>query len=213
MCECRRMGQTLAALGFCVWLTGLPRSGKSTIANELAPLLRARGWPTVVLDREEAERRLGSNPPPGEEASEGVAARVAYVAELLVRSGNVPIVAISNRLASTRARARLRIPRFVEVYVTTPAYVCENRRPNRPPLISLDREDPTRFERGDPFEVPTTPEVSVGTLDRTPRQSAEWVLRELDRLGLAPSVVVRVDPPPPAPVAGVRPQDGGAPVP
>jgi adenylylsulfate kinase-like enzyme len=202
----------LAALGFCVWLTGLPRSGKSTIANELAPLLRARGWQCVVLDREEAERRLGPESTPGEDPAETVAARVAYVAELLVRNGNVPVVAVSNFLASTRARARLRVPRFVEVYVTTPAYVCQTRRSSRPPLISLERLGRPDQDRMDAFEPPTNPEISVGTLDRTPHQSAEWVLRELDRLGLAPSLVAKVESAPPASTQPPpRPREEGAP--
>jgi adenylylsulfate kinase len=170
-----------------VWLTGLPRSGKSTIAQELAPLLRMRGCKPVILDREEVERNLGPEVPAAQDTPEPIAHRVSYVAELLVKNGDVPIVAVSNRLASTRARARLRVPRLVEVYVTTPGHVCEVRSPAGASGTSSEGGATGEIRPMEPFETPTSPEIRVGTLDRTPRQSAEWVLRELDRLGLTSS--------------------------
>ena len=36
--------------GFCLWLTGLPSAGKTTIAKALTPKLQARGWNVELLD-------------------------------------------------------------------------------------------------------------------------------------------------------------------
>jgi len=172
-----------------VWLTGLPDSGKSTIAGELFPLLRQRGWRPVVLDQEDLERHLDRDLRSGADRPSALSRQVAFIADILVRNGLVPIVAVWSPLAATRARARLRIRQFVEVYITTPSRVCRLRH---------DEESDPRSVAGTPgksvdiaegqFEAPGTPDITVGTLDRTPRQSAEWVVRELDRIGWTESL-------------------------
>jgi adenylylsulfate kinase-like enzyme len=177
------MRGTASDLGFCVWLTGLPNSGKSTIAHELPALLQSRRMRAVVLDGDVMERQFGTNAAAGPDPSEVLLRRVAYLAELLVKNGLVAIVAMRSPLAATRAVARLRIREFVEVYVTTPDRVCRSRREKGAPIERPGDLSGTVIGATMTFEVPALPDVTVGTLDRTPLQSAEWILRELDRLG------------------------------
>jgi adenylyl-sulfate kinase len=169
--------------GFCIWLTGLPSAGKTTIARELIPLLKARGWNVELLDGDEVRQGLSSDLGFGRAARETHAGRVTYVAKVLARNGVIPIVALISPYASSRARARKDIGRFVEVYVTTPIEVCEQRDVKG--LYKKAHAGLIHEMTGvdDPYEPPESPEIRVDTLNRSPSVSAQFILSELDRLG------------------------------
>lgn len=169
--------------GFCIWLTGLPSAGKTTIARELIPLLRARGWNVELLDGDEVRQGLSADLGFGRVARETHAGRVTYVAKVLARNGVIPIVALISPYASSRARARQEIGRFVEVYVTTPIEVCEERDVKG--LYKRAHQGLVREMTGvdDPYEVPNAPDIRVDTVGRVPADSARYILAELDRLG------------------------------
>ena len=169
--------------GFCLWLTGLPSAGKTTIAQSLTPKLRARGWNVELLDGDEVRRGLSADLGFDRKAREAHAARVTYVAKVLARNGVIPIVALISPYASSRAKARQEIGRFVEVHVTTPLEVCEQRDVKG--LYRKARAGEIKEMTGidDPYEAPEQPEIRVDTHDRTPEQSAEYILNELERLG------------------------------
>ncbi len=99
--------------GYCLWFTGLPSSGKTTIARALIPMLRERGWKVELLDGEEVRRGLSADLGFDRVARETHAGRVTFVAKLLARNGAIPIVALISPYASSRARARAEIGRFV----------------------------------------------------------------------------------------------------
>jgi adenylyl-sulfate kinase len=170
--------------GFCLWLTGLPSAGKTTLAREVGRLLVGRGWRVEVLDGDEIRKGLSADLGFDRAGREGHAARVGFVAKLLARNGVVPIVALISPYASSRAPPRAEIGRFVEVYVSTPIAVCEQRdvkglyRRARQGLI----KDMTGVD--DPYEVPVAPEIRVDTVDRSPADCAAFVLAEIERLGL-----------------------------
>jgi adenylylsulfate kinase len=48
--------------GFAIWLTGLPSSGKTTLAHALSRLLAERGIAVQILDSDGLRRRLTPNP-------------------------------------------------------------------------------------------------------------------------------------------------------
>jgi len=173
----------MANKGFCLWFTGLPSSGKTSIAHALIPLLRERGWNTELLDGDEVRRGLSSDLGFDRAAREAHAGRVTFVAKVLARNDAIPIVALISPYASSRARARAEIGRFVEIYVTTPLDVCEQRDVKG--LYKKARQGLIHEMTGvdDPYEVPEHPDIRVDTLNRTPADSARFVLAELDRLG------------------------------
>lgn len=169
--------------GYCIWLTGLPSAGKTTIAKELVPLLRARGWGVELLDGDEIRRGLSSDLGFGRVAREAHAARVTFVAKVLARNGVIPIVALISPYRTSRARAREEIGRFVEVYVSTPIEVCEQRDVKG--LYKKAREGTIKEMTGvdDPYEPPEKPDIVVDTLNRTPVESAQFILSELEHAG------------------------------
>jgi len=173
----------MATNGFCVWLTGLPCSGKTSIAQALAPLLRERGWNVELLDGDEVRKGISSDLGFGRVAREAHAGRVTFVAKLLARNGVIPIVALISPYATSRARARAEIGRFVEVYISTPIEVCEKRDVKG--LYGKARRGEIKEMTGvdDPYEVPAHPDIRVDKLTQSPADCARYPLRELDRLG------------------------------
>ncbi len=173
--------------GFCIWLTGLPSAGKTTIGRALAPRLKARGYNVELLDGDEIRTGISSDLGFDRKAREAHAGRVTYVAKVLARNGVIPIVALISPYRTSRARARSEIGRFVEVYVTTPLAVCEERDVKG--LYKKARSGLLKEMTGidDPYEAPEHAEIIVDTLDQPPEAAAEQILRDLERLGfLAP---------------------------
>lgn len=173
--------------GFCIWLTGLPSAGKTTIAKALTPKLRALGWNVELLDGDEVRMGLSADLGFDRKAREAHASRVTFVAKLLARNGVIPIVALISPYRSSRARAREQIGSFVEIYVTTPVEECEKRDVKG--LYKKAREGKITEFTGvdDPYEAPEHPEIIVDTVGRKVEESAEQILADLRRLGfLAP---------------------------
>lgn len=172
--------------GFCIWLTGLPSAGKTTIANALTPKLIARGWNVELLDGDEVRRGLSSDLGFDRAAREQHAARVTFVAKVLARNGVIPIVALISPYRTSRAKARAEIGAFVETYVTTPLEVCEERDVKG--LYKKARAGIIHEMTGvdDPYEPPEHPEITIATVGRSPEESADEILRALERLGRLP---------------------------
>jgi adenylylsulfate kinase len=173
--------------GFCIWLTGLPSAGKTTIGKALTPKLRERGWNVELLDGDEVRTGLSADLGFDRKSREMHAARVTYVAKVLARNGVIPIVALISPYASSRSKARAEIGNFVEVYVPTPIEVCEQRDVKG--LYKKAREGKIHEMTGvdDPYEAPEHPDVVVDTVRQDPDHSAEYILAELTRLGWIPN--------------------------
>lgn len=113
--------------GWAVWLTGLPASGKSSVAAALADQLRGRGEVVEVLESDQVRRRLTPSPTYDERERDLFYAALAWAGTLLTRHGvGVIFDATANR-RRYRDAARADIPRFLEVWVRCPLEVCRRR--------------------------------------------------------------------------------------
>ncbi len=169
--------------GFVVWLTGLPSSGKTTLAHALACLLDGQGIDVAVLDSDEMRRRLTPHPTYSAEERDGFYRTLAVLAELLATHGvNVLIAATASRRDHRRA-ARERIARFAEVYVDCPPDVCRARDP-KGLWRQAERDEITNLPgAGAPYEAPETPEVRVDTSRRPVEATAREIWARLDAQG------------------------------
>jgi adenylylsulfate kinase len=115
--------------GAVVWLTGLPASGKSTLAAALAADLRGRGVAVAVLDGDEVRGALSPAPGYDEGGRDDFYRTLAQLAALLAAQGLVVVVPATAARRAFRHRARALAPRFVEVFVATSAAECAARDP------------------------------------------------------------------------------------
>lgn len=171
--------------GFCVWLTGLPSSGKSTIAEILGPLLLAQGKRVTLLDGDVVRTHLTKGLGFSKEDRVMNILRVGFVASEVVRHEGVAICALISPYASARDQVRAMIgeDRFIEVFVDTPIAVCETRDVKG--LFMQAKKGLIKGFTGvdDVYEPPPMPEVWIKTDDTTPNQSAQTILRQLTEKG------------------------------
>ncbi len=149
--------------GFCVWFTGLPCAGKSTLALHLAQQLEERGLEVVVFDGDAVRKDVSADLGFSREHRHANALRVASLARDVVERGAVAVCALVTPYRESRAEAREAIgaATFLEVYVDTPIEICEGR--DTKGLYGQARAGNLERFTGvnDPYEVPLRPDVRV----------------------------------------------------
>ena len=167
--------------GVTVWFTGLPSSGKTTLAHALAKRLVDEGYERVeVLDgdvaREHLTKGLGFS---RDDRSENVR-RIGWVASLLARNGVIVLASVISPYRDDRDHLReIHAGRFVEVHVATPVEVCADRDVKG--LYARQRAGEISGLTGvdDPYEAPLHPEVVVPTHQQSIEESVEQLWRAL----------------------------------
>jgi bifunctional enzyme CysN/CysC len=150
--------------GAVIWLTGLPGAGKSTLAKALERRLFSRGGSPILLDgdtlRAGLNGDLGFSP---KDRSENIR-RLAEVATHLAKNGHIAIVAAVSPARDDRAAARrIADELFREVYVATPAEICESRDP-KGHYAKARAGGLTGFTGiGNDYEVPARAELTLDT--------------------------------------------------
>lgn len=113
--------------GFVIWLTGLPASGKSTLAIQLSETLRQRKIRVHILDSDELRQILTPQATYSQEERDWFYRTMVYMAGLLNRYGINVIIAATAHKRAYRRYARSEFHRFVEVYLRCPLEVCLKR--------------------------------------------------------------------------------------
>jgi adenylylsulfate kinase len=114
--------------GLVVWFTGLPSSGKTTLARETLRILRTVGESCCLLDGDEVRECLHPPPGYGPESRTDFYKTLASLAAMLSSQGLAVLVAATAHRRADREVARgLATERFIEVFVDTPLEVCEAR--------------------------------------------------------------------------------------
>jgi adenylyl-sulfate kinase len=174
--------------GATVWFTGIPSSGKSTIAREVYQRLIDRGCAVELLDgaevRESLSRGLGFS---REDREENVR-RIGYVAKLLSRNGVVAICAAVSPYRASRAEVRRNTTSFVEVYVECPVEVAEARDTDGMYARARRGEIEEFTGVNAPYEAPEAPEVHIRSDQETVEEGVAKVLRTLEMLQIVPPV-------------------------
>jgi bifunctional enzyme CysN/CysC len=157
----RSLGQSGATL----WLTGLPASGKSTLAIEVERRLVTAGRHACRLDGDNLRHGLNGDLGFDSASRAENVRRTAHVAALLADSGAVAIVSLVSPYAADRAAARVVHEQlelaFVEVFVDTPLEECERRDPKGLYARARRGEVPAFTGISDRYEEPEAPEARV----------------------------------------------------
>jgi adenylylsulfate kinase len=146
---------------FAIWLTGLPASGKSTVARALAAELSGRSVRAAVLESDVLRPVFTPRPTYSDEERDAFYGALAFVGKLLVEHG-VPVIfdATANR-RRYRDHARATIARFVEVFVDCPVETCAARDPKGLYLKARAGGAATLPGAGADYEPPLRPDVVV----------------------------------------------------
>ena len=172
--------------GFTVWFTGLPCSGKSTLARALEHQLRAMGRQVEVLDGDEVRTRLSRGLGFSKADRDENIRCIAYVATLLTRVQAVAIVAAVSPYRESRDEARAAIGNFIEVFVDCPLEECM-RRDAKGMYAKALRGEITDFTGvSDPYEPPLGAEVTINSNSESVTEGVGRILSHLAFLGYVP---------------------------
>jgi adenylylsulfate kinase len=167
--------------GFLLWLTGLPSSGKSTLANYLRKNLEHRGIQVQVLDSDEVRSWLTPDPEFTPEERDWFYQALVEIAGLLTDNGVNVIIAATGFREAYRLAARERTARCAIAYIECPRAVCR-ARDTKGLWDQADRGEISNFPGVDtPYEVPADPEVHVDTGEHNIPEAALKLLSYLHR--------------------------------
>jgi len=164
-------------LGFVVWITGIPSSGKTSTTQALVRRLSQKGVRVEILESDALRRRLTPSPTYTNEERDLFYRAVVVLAETLARNGvNVIIDATANR-RHFRDMARHLIPNYSEIYVKCPIEVAEKR--DSKGLYKKAKEGIIKTLPGpqEKYEPPLNPEVTIESDKLTPEESADLILK------------------------------------
>ena len=164
-----------------LWFTGLSGSGKSTIANEVEKALHLMNRHTFLLDGDNV--RHGLNKDLGFTETDRIEniRRVGEVAKLMADAGLIVLTAFISPFRAERDMVRAMLPEgeFVEIFVDTPLEVAEARDVKG--LYKKARAGQLKNFTGidSPYEPPEHPDIRVNTVEMSPAEAAEYIVRQL----------------------------------
>ncbi len=185
--ELRRTHPPRSRQGFTVFFSGLPSSGKSTLANVLlVKLLEIGGRPMTVLDGDIVRTNLSSELGFSKEHRDINIHRIGFVASEITKNGGIAICAPIAPYAEIRQDVREMIEAgggYILVHVSTPLEVCEQR--DRKGLYAKARAGIVKEFTGisDPYEVPTDADLAIDTTEMSPEECVQSVILHLEKEG------------------------------
>jgi adenylylsulfate kinase len=164
-------------------LTGLPASGKSTIARELSAALAEAGLAVEILESDAMRRVVTPTPTYFREERDVFYRALAFCGSRLAAHG-VPVIfdATANR-REYRDLARTLIPHFVEVAVVCPLEVCQDRDRKGTYRKAVEGMSQTVPGLQEQYEPPLQPEVVVDMTQLSLRKAVERIMEVLQTLG------------------------------
>ncbi|HDN95787.1 MAG: adenylyl-sulfate kinase [Thermoplasmata archaeon] len=168
--------------GVTVWFTGLPCSGKTTIAKELMRRLEEQGKDVELLDGDTVRDYI-RNKDFSKEGRNKHLRYIALMAKLLSERGVIVLCSFVSPYRENRDFARSICNNFIEVYVKTPVEVCMQRDVKGMYKKALNGEIKGFTGVDDPYEEPENPEIIVETDKESVEESVQKVFDKLKELG------------------------------
>jgi len=178
--------------GFTVWFTGMSKTGKTTMADYIAARLRQVDRNVEVLDEEECAEELWPGVGDSKEDRNQVVRRLGFVANLMTRNGVASLVASVSPYKGVREENRRIIGRYIEVYVDCPTEKLIERDTTGKYKKALSGEIPNFIGITEPFEPPTSPEVTIHSDLESVEDGARKVFQSMLDLGYVTPEELRV---------------------
>jgi adenylylsulfate kinase len=161
-----KMCYSLIMKGLVLWITGLPGSGKSTIADGI----KERFPDFVILRMDELRKIVTPKPTYSEEEREIVYRAIVYTAKILSELKHNVIIDATGNMRRWRDLARDVIHNFAEIYLKCPIDVCMEREVSRKKTHGAPKDIYKKGRDGwpvpginVPYEEPLSPELTIET--------------------------------------------------
>ena len=166
-----------------IWFTGLPCSGKTTLALEVKKILNSRNIPCELLDGDEIRAKLG-NFNFSEQARELHITYVGLMAAMLQSHGIIPIASLVSPLNSARLKCRKLSKDFIEIYLSASLETCESRDIKGCYKKAREGVLPNFTGIDAKYEIPNSPEITIDTGKTGIEESMEQIKEYLNSLNL-----------------------------
>ena len=174
--------------GVTLWLTGLPSSGKTTLAFAVAEKLRADGLRVEVLDGDEVRTHLSAGLGFSRADRDTHVDRIGFVAELLASHGVVVLVPVIAPYAQARDQVRahhqVNGSAFALAHISTALEVCAERDVKGLYAKAFRGEISSMTGVDDPYEVPENPDLRIDTAVIDQADAVDQLLDLLARQGV-----------------------------
>lgn len=166
---------------FALWLTGIPSSGKSTLAKAVAKKLRAQGLRVVILESDELRRLLTPESRYTEEERDFFYRAMAVIGKFLVENGVTVIFDATAHKRIYREYTRKLIKNFLEIYVYAPLEVCMERDVKGLYKKALKGEIKTLPGLQVKYEEPTNPDLTIETHKQSIEEAVNKILKKIEQ--------------------------------
>ena len=191
--------------GFVIWLTGMNRSGKSTLAAHLASKLAAAGRRVELLDEDGDAAVLLEGLGAMKEDHAKAVVRLGLVAKAVMRTGGIAVCAALSPYRDAREQLRKESRRFVEIFCDCPMEKLQERDPEGIYRRALAGELKQVPGMDMPYEPPSHPDLTVHTDQLSVAEAGTRVFQALvDLKYVGPTEFGRL-------TGGLRPRRGKAP--
>lgn len=170
--------------GFAVWVTGLPSSGKTSVAKAIEERLHA--WYTLKVVRLESDvlrKVLTPEPTYSQRERDWFYNVMTFIGHMLTTNGISVIFDATGNKRAHRDKARTSIPKFMEVYVKCPLHICIERDPKGIYKMAQVGEASTVPGLQDIYEEPESPEIVIASDIVSPEAGAEHVIAKMKEKG------------------------------
>lgn len=168
---------------FTVWFTGLPSSGKTTLAEALYDLLKGKGVPSVMLDGDSFRRAVSADLGFSLNDRQENIRRVANVAKIINKSGVVVICSFISPTEQIREMAKRVVGEnyFFEVYVNTSLEVCKERDTKGMYKKAIEGIIKDFTGVNSPYEPPISPDSTINTTSKNSNQCAKEIFNSISQ--------------------------------
>jgi adenylyl-sulfate kinase len=169
--------------GFTLWFTGLSGAGKTTLADRMEEILKARGLKVEMLDGDVVRTNLSKGLGFSKEDRDINIRRIGFVCNLLTRNGVVAIAAAISPYEEIRQENRKLIKHYVEVFCKCSLEKLVERDVKGLYAKAIKGEIKGFTGVSDPYEEPANPEVVVNTAEEAIEESIAKIIGKLEQLG------------------------------
>lgn len=167
--------------GACLWFTGLPCSGKTTVADLVAEKLDGKGEKVERLDGDIVRKSLTKDLGFSKEDRDMNIERITFVSKLLSRNGVFVLTSFISPYIEKREHAREETTNFIEIYVKASVEECKKRDVKGMYEKAIQGEIENFTGISDPYEEPPEPEIVLDTEKESIEESAQKVIEYLKK--------------------------------